>query len=442
MKIRGIVTWILTAVLAFCLTVTVARAAELRIRLPAPASSNPPALFTPIQSTGRGILPVDRTVIRQRAVTANTSLLTRTRGGTVNLNLFEDVTYAVEIERVEEQPATPIPNTRSRSRGLSPIKLSGTAQPIVVQFGHVQGSPRSEVYLVSSGNRLSASVRLPDGKLYEVTPTDTQTHLIREINPAGFPPDEPPSVLERMQRSSGRGIENRPTQTTYEVLSKDAPLNVLVLYTPKLREAVGDEKTMALLLAKVQAQTNQGYEQSGVNLRVKIAKWGEVDYPESGNSEADLASLTKFAIDNKLRKQYQVDVVSLWISAVKGSCGIGNLNQTPADFERNAFNVVAASCAVNNFSFAHELGHNLGSCHDRETSKTCVGSFPYSFGYQDPDGEFRTIMAYPCQAKKGQEKKECPRLNYWSSPKLVVNEKKPMGVEEQVDNVRSLNHVT
>lgn len=121
---------------------------------------------------------------------------------------------------------------------------------------------------------------------------------------------------------------------------------------------------------------------------------------------------------------------------------MGNLNQTPAEFQKHTFTVVDVSCAVNNFSFAHELGHNLGSCHDRATSQTCVGSFPYSFGYQDPDGEFCTIMAYPCQAKKGQAKKECPRLNYWSSPNLVVNEKKSMGIEEQVDNVRSLNHVT
>lgn len=438
MKFPRIITMTVLALLAFVLSIAIARSVELRPKLPNSADSDPPALFTPIQSTGRGSLSTtDRTVIRQRAVTANTSLLTRTRGGIVNLNLFEDVTYAVVIERVEEQPATPNLNPPSQSRGSSAIKLSGATEPIVVQFGRVQNSPKSEVYLVSSGDRLSASVRLPDGKLYDVVPTGTKAHVIREINPASFPPDETPGVWERMQRSPGRGIQSRPAQTTYEVLPKDSPLNVLVLYTPKLRKVVGDEKAMALLIAKVQAQTNQGYEQSGIKLRVKIAKWGEVDYPESANSEKDLEVLNQAAIANKLRQQYQVDAVSLWVSTLKDSCGIGTFNQTSAEFHRHALNVVSVDCAVNNFSFAHELGHNLGSCHDRESSKTCVGSFPYSFGYQDPDGDFRTIMSYPCKANK-----ECPRLNYWSSPNLVVNQKKPMGVEEEVDNVRSLNHVT
>ncbi len=39
-------------------------------------------------------------------------------------------------------------------------------------------------------------------------------------------------------------------------------------------------------------------------------------------------------------------------------------------------------------------------------------------------------------------KEGMPRLNDGSSPNLAVNEKKPMGVEEQVDHVRSFNYVT
>jgi hypothetical protein len=431
MRISRFITFILLTVLAFVLTIAVAQSVEPPVK---PTESNPPALFTPVPSTGRGgTFNPDPTVVRQRSVTTNTSLLTRTRGGTITLNLFEDVTYPVVIEQVEEQPAPP---PLSSSRGSSFFKPGNSSEPVLVQFGRVQGNPKSEVYLVSSGDRLSASVRLPDGKLYEVTPTATKTHLIREINPSAFPTDEPPGAFEKMVRSSSRGLQ-RPNQTAYEVLGKNTPMKVLVLYTPNVSRLAGDEKNMSVRISQVQAQTNKGYEQSGVNLRVKIPRWGEVDYTETGDPEKDLTALTEAADKMNLRQRFKVDAISLWVTSMNNACGYGYVNQTPADFRRHPYTVVQAECAVSNFSFAHELGHNLGSCHDLETEKNCVGSFPYSFGYQDPEGDFRTIMSYPCKANK-----ECPRLNYWSSPNLIVNGKKKMGVADQVDNVRSLNHVT
>jgi hypothetical protein len=434
MRISRFITFILLTVLALVLTIAGARSVEPPPKPAAATEPNPPALFTPVPSTGRGgSFNPDPTVVRQRTVTANISLLTRTRGGTVTLNLFEDVTYPVVIEQTEEQPAPP---PLSSSRGGSFFKPGNSSDPVLVQFGRVQGKPKSEVYLVSSGDRLSANVRLPDGKLYEVTPTATKTHLIREINPSAFPADEPPGAFAKMLRSSSRGMP-RPNQTAYEVLGKKAPLKVLVLYTPRVSRLVGDEKTLSLLVTQVQAQTNKSYEQSGVNLRVKIARWGEVDYTETGDAEKDLTALTEAADRMNLRQQFKVDAVSLWVARMDSACGFGYVNQTPTDFRQHPYAVVKAECAVSNFSFAHELGHNLGSCHDRETEKNCLGSFPYSFGYQDPEGEFRTIMSYPCKANK-----ECPRWNYWSSPNLVVNDKKPMGVAEQVDNARSLNHIT
>lgn len=76
----------------------------------------------------------------------------------------------------------------------------------------------------------------------------------------------------------------------------------------------------------------------------------------------------------------------------------------------------------------------MGSAHDIEHSGGSQGIFPFSYGFQDPDGDFRTIMAYPCEGKEDG----CPRLNAWSTPNLTYNNK-PLGIADEADNVRSLN---
>ena len=436
MNLRRLVSLSIIFLLTLVFTVILARPAWVQLNAPSQAAVNPPPLFTPVASgASPRTLSTNPTVVRQRYVNANTSVLPRTRGDSVTLNLFDDVSYKVVIERVD-QPFAPTQQA-STGRGIGNT-LPTSGQGVTVQFGRVQGIPNSEVYLATKGDRLSASVRLPDGKLYEVSPTNAKALVIREINPAAFPPDEPPGALKRRLRSTTRGTRSAAPQNSFDALPEPTALKVIVLYTPSVTKLAGGEENMALFLSRVQEQTNQGYQQSDIKqLRVKITGWKEVDYTESGSGEKDLEALTQFATEKQLRKTFQADVVSLWVTKMNDGCGIGNLNQTAAEFQQHAFMVVKVECAANNFSFAHELGHNLGSCHDRDTEPDCAGAFPYSFGYRDPDGDFRTIMAYEC--KTGNH---CPRVNARSSPGLVFNRKKTMGVAEEADNVRSLNQVT
>ncbi len=49
-------------------------------------------------------------------------------------------------------------------------------------------------------------------------------------------------------------------------------------------------------------------------------------------------------------------------------CGRGYYNYpVNSNHDAWAFSVVKASCALGNYSFAHELGHNIGMQHDRIT---------------------------------------------------------------------------
>jgi hypothetical protein len=58
-----------------------------------------------------------------------------------------------------------------------------------------------------------------------------------------------------------------------------------------------------------------------------------------------------------------------------------------------AFNVVDQSCAAGYLSYAHEVGHNEGLQHDPANASVSP-AYPYAYGYQDPSGAFRTVLAY------------------------------------------------
>jgi len=101
---------------------------------------------------------------------------------------------------------------------------------------------------------------------------------------------------------------------------------------------------------------------------------------------------------------------------------------------------VATDCVVGALTFSHEIGHNLGARHDRATDGY-VGSRYSNFGYITPSKRYRTVMAYsaPCGSSI------CPRLNFWSNPKLRFNGE-PLGVatpaNRSANNARELNRST
>jgi hypothetical protein len=443
MKLRKQLTGLFAFILTLALTIGLASPAWVQPK-PLPAANlQPPALFSPAPGgRGRGAASPEQ-VVRQRYVTPNTALLVQTRGGKLTLNLFEDAVYPVVVEAVEEQT----PKAPSTGRGRGTTLGQGDRKPITIIFGRVSDLPDSEVYLARQNDLISGSVRLPDGKLYTLAPADRGAHVIQEINPSAFPPDEPPELWQKLQargrgaspdQRSTRGAAPATAQTSFKALSNTKILKTYVLYTPQAEKLAGGADAMSLLIAQLQMQTNQGFRQSNVNLRVSIEGWEQQsNYAETGDAEKDLNIFGKWVGEKDLRSKLGVDVVSLWVSKLN-SCGIAPLNQTSDEFRQQAFNVVDLRCAANNFSFAHELGHNLGSCHDLEADPKCTGSFPFSFGYQDPDGDFRTIMSYPCKVND-----KCPRLNVWSNPDLSTKKRnKPLGMKDKADNARSLNRVT
>ena len=189
---------------------------------------------------------------------------------------------------------------------------------------------------------------------------------------------------------------------------------------------------------------NQAYSNSQIAMQLRLVHTAEVAYTESGAINTDLTRLQNTSdgiMDqvHQLRDQHKADLVALIVDNGGNSCGIAYVmtNGPRASFASYAFSVTARDCIANN-TFAHELGHNMGDAHDRATGGT--GAYPYSYGYRDEIGKFRTIMAYGCPTVS------CPRVKYFSNPRLLYNGR-PLGIDHttnpanSADNARSMNDV-
>ena len=183
------------------------------------------------------------------------------------------------------------------------------------------------------------------------------------------------------------------------------------------------------------ANANLVYANSGVNAQLRLVYGAVVSYVENGSNISGDLSAVRTAGDgvldvvHTLRTQYGADVVTLIGEGYRsaGACGVASLMTTiSTSFAPYAFNVVDRTCAVGNLSYAHEVGHNEGLQHDPANASSAP-SAAYAYGYQDPSGYFRTVMAYG----------SATRIAYLSSPANQYNGM-VTGTSSQ-DNVRALN---
>ena len=166
------------------------------------------------------------------------------------------------------------------------------------------------------------------------------------------------------------------------------------------------------------SETNTAYANSGVTPRLRLVGAELVSYTESGNLGTDLDRFQKTS-DGHLdsvharRDALGADLVVLVVGDVAGgACGIGYvMTSLSSSFAPWAFTVTAYPCISPNYTFAHELGHNMGSAHAPEDGAGQASLYPYSFGYKNPSNLFRTVMAYNCAAG-------CPRVLHFSNPSV------------------------
>ena len=328
----------------------------------------------------------------------------------VELNLFDDARFIGIVDRYAAPSA-------------DALSLSGS---------FASGQPGGFT-LVVRDTIVAASIRDAAGRNFEVRYRGGEAHWISEVDPARFAPcgttvDLVPDPVEQPEDDGPRGPGS---------CGGIARIDMMVVYTPAARDAAGGVAAIESIIDLYAADTNTAFQTSGVDAEVRIVHKALVNYDESTGSWSDHLRRVSYRNDGIMdevhawRNEFGADAVSLFVNA-GGACGIGWLmQQLNFGWEQWMFSVVQWGCS--NFTFAHELGHNIGCHHDRQNAGR--GLFDYSYGYRfnGQSGQlWRTVLAYAPGS----------RIARFSSPD-VLYDGRPTGVQQgqpdAADNVSTIN---
>ena len=218
-------------------------------------------------------------------------------------------------------------------------------------------------------------------------------------------------------------------------------IKVLILYTADVRIRVG-LANMPSFLQSWEDWMNQALVNGGNgDISIDFVYSEETSYSPSGSLSTDLDRLQGTSdgfMDavHSLRQTWAADLVHLvradYASNVCGIAFRGDGSVSPSA----GFGVSAESCGA--VTFTHELGHNFGMHHDAYVV-TGSTTWPWGYGYVDPNFSFRTIMSYhnQCVANTGAD---CPRIQFFSDPDVMYNGRpiglQPVSGSRSADNAR------
>lgn len=250
-------------------------------------------------------------------------------------------------------------------------------------------------------------------------------------------------------------------------------VDVVLGYTPGfVTENGGTTSAAVTRLNYLVDVANAAYQNAEINVRARLVATVAVSYSDATSNDSTLEQLTGYdstantmttpnaAFDalRAARDQYGADLVSLvrgFQDPEHGGCGIawligGGQTGISSSDEYFGYSVVSDGTDVGtdgksyyclDETLAHEMGHNMGAAHDRETSKgsdgvlnaSDYGVFPYSFGYKTTatTGNFYTVMAY------GDTGQRIYRI--FSDPRSTFCGGLSCGSTDQADNARTLN---
>lgn len=342
-----------------------------------------------------------------------------------------------QIRRGESPIVIQLPD-ENRIR-LNPSKIESDGE-MTAWSGSVNGTPHGEATFISQNGVIAGTINT-GSNLYRIRYTEEAGHLFEELNPDYLDSAQPiiPEGIVPLPDDVSDVAQNEAVTTRSG--QPDTNIDLLILYTSAAERAMGGPSGTQATLNLAMLESNQGLDNSNIDLNFRLVHTEKVDLVESNFTFSDLLTTLRTPDDgiiddiHAIRDRYGADVVSLIVDRPV-SCGKAyQMVQPMHEFDDFAFSVIHQSCVTGYYSLAHEIGHNLGSQHDHANVGLAPGIFDFSYGYQDPDRRFRTIMAYRCVGG-------CVRINHWSNPSIIYNNFGPTGVSTSrpfaADNRHSL----
>lgn len=198
-------------------------------------------------------------------------------------------------------------------------------------------------------------------------------------------------------------------------------IDIAILLTPEMVTAYGSLNAAIAEANNAIASANTAYVNSEIAQELRLVYVGASATTQGADMGDDLARLATpndgaFDEAQTIREAYGADMVSLlWHEDVPSSCGIAYIMQAAyigPVFADYAYSVVMDACATGNYSFAHELGHNMGAAHNIADAGG-QAAYNYSYGYHFTGTNaqhYRTVMAY-ASGLSGET-----RVPYFSNP--------------------------
>jgi hypothetical protein len=410
-------------------------AATCAIATAVPARAQVLELLSPAGAEAR-ILRPSRTLgsVRERAVRIDAGLLKRAmarRGG-------------VDLIRLELFPRVSATFRR-------------TAWDRAYGGGHVwtgETSDGGEASLVVDGGRVTGQVQL-GARVYRIEQAAGELHRVIEIDAARLPEGAAPMVAPGSQRA---GPPPPSDHGALDLRRAPTAIEVLVAYTEAANAAPGkikDDINLAVALANNAYRNSgvgirlrlramslvRGYDETAFDYKVTLCNLSGIDSPAFGCGAATDAGMLAFAGVRGKRDLVGADLVVLLRADDPFICGVAWLAEAPsAGTSHLGFSVTSLGCINPNFSFTHEIGHNMGLNHDRFVVSSPDSDLNY--GFVNVAKRVRSIMAYNNECAAADPSVFCTRRNRFSDPNATIAQQ-PFGVvpssPDAAFNARRLN---
>lgn len=268
----------------------------------------------------------------------------------------------------------PLLNNKSVTIDLKDVKKYSANN--IVATGKVDNDELSNVTLVINDDVMTANIgENQTQESYEIRFAGNGVHTVKSV---GHVHDDDCLTVE------GENAHNmvQPEAAANDQVSALATpvIDVLVAYTPAALKNAGSVSAMKALIQMGVADSNTSYQNSGVNLSLRLV--GIMALSQAENSFTSDLSALKGTSDGKWdgvhaqRKAVGADLVAVVAYYANSStAGIGYVGSTYS----SGFSITKTT-SFKQLSFTHELGHNIGLNH--------------SDGYENSSGKFRTVMAY------------------------------------------------